>query len=319
MRFLVLLIPPLLACTGPSPHGSGSANAGAADAAGAGGTGGAGGIGGAEVVDYCACAEPTTAGVVAATAVKEASGLASSARFPGVYYVHNDSGDVPRFFAVGASGEARGEFAVTKASAVDWEDMARGPCDDGTGSCLYLADIGDNEESRSDYTLYRVAEPDAVGADGSLVAEALGVAYPDGSHNAETLLVHPTTGVVTIVTKVADGASTVYVSPGPLHVGATTPLMAVGTLAAPSGSAQFTGGDVHPSARGVLLRTYSHAWFFSMAPGQTVAEALLAAPCSARVALETQGEAIAWTADGQGYTTVSEGPSPGLHTSACGP
>jgi len=41
--------------------------------------------------------------------------------------------------------------------------------------------------------VYRVAEPTTI-ADATLPAETLSFTYPDGSHNAETLLVDPVTG-----------------------------------------------------------------------------------------------------------------------------
>ena len=35
--------------------------------------------------------------------------------------------------------------------------MASAPC--GNGSCLYIADIGDNDAKRKEVTIYRVPEP----------------------------------------------------------------------------------------------------------------------------------------------------------------
>ena len=78
--------------------------------------------------------------------------------------------------------------------------MARGPCQGGDaagGSCLYFGDMGDNRESRSYCAVYRVREPAAMTSGLEVAAEALPFQYPDGSHNAEALLVHPVTGVLT--------------------------------------------------------------------------------------------------------------------------
>src|SRR5688572_29498225 len=74
----------------------------------------------------------------------ESSGLALSARHEGVLWTHNDSGDRPEVFAVDAAGGFRGISAITGARNEDWEDIAVGPCPGG-GSCLYVADTGDNE------------------------------------------------------------------------------------------------------------------------------------------------------------------------------
>ena len=54
-------------------------------------------------------------------------------------------------------------MSITGARVEDWEALASAPC--GKGSCLYVADIGDNDGKRSDITIYRVPEP--AKADGS--------------------------------------------------------------------------------------------------------------------------------------------------------
>src|SRR5688572_29419145 len=88
--------------------------------------------------------------------VVEASGAAASRRHPGVIWTHNDSGD-PAVFAFDAGGKARGRVTVSGATVTDWEDIALGPCPQG--SCLYIADIGDNDRARKQITIYRVPEP----------------------------------------------------------------------------------------------------------------------------------------------------------------
>jgi hypothetical protein len=86
----------------------------------------------------------------------EASGLAASRRTPGVLWAHNDSGD-PFVFALTATGGVKGRVFVTGARVWDWEDIAVGPCANGT--CLYIADIGDNDRRRQSVTIYRTPEP----------------------------------------------------------------------------------------------------------------------------------------------------------------
>jgi hypothetical protein len=256
--------------------------------------------------DPGACARPAARGTLEDRALDEVSGLVASAIHRNIWYVHNDSGDRPRFFALEGSGVLRGTYALAGAQADDWEDLARGPCA-SAGSCLYLADIGDNRERRASYTIYRVAEPASFGpGEREVPAEALPFRYPDGSHNAETILVHPATGVVTIVTKVASGASGIYELPMPLTPGVMATAVRRGTIAPPSGSPRYTGGDVHPTM-GVLLRTYSSVYRYAMGAGQSVAEALAGAPCVLPAPPEMQGEAIAWLPRGEGYMTISEG------------
>ena len=83
------------------------------------------------------------------------------------------------------------DLDVPGAEAVDWEDLALGPGPGGR-PLLYLGDIGDNREARETVDVYRVPEPRATsGATATAPATRLRLRYPDGAHDAETLLVAP--------------------------------------------------------------------------------------------------------------------------------
>jgi hypothetical protein len=275
------------------------------------------------------CQVVSTATKIGLPATSELSGIAASAVHEGVFYVHNDSGDTARFFAIDETGALKGTFKVKGATAQDWEDIAVGPCsaEHETGeSCIFLADIGDNSEQRPDYTLYRVHEPASLGGTVEVDADALPFSYPDGSHNAEALLVHPQTGRIVIVTKANKGPSGVYSFPPSADwpPGKSVQPARVGDVSFAGGSPLATGGDVHPQGRGVLLRTYTHAWYYAgPLPGvggdgtQTIEQMLTSTACAVPTAIEGQGEAIGWLRSGQGYVTVSEG-APLLHTVRCG-
>jgi hypothetical protein len=247
-------------------------------------------------------------------ALAEVSGVVASSTLPDVFFVHNDSGDSARFFAIDGTGHRLATYKVSGATAVDWEDIARGPCP--AKSCIYLADIGDNNLNRGTYTVYRVPEP-ATAADATVTAEALPFTYPDGSHNAETLLVHPVTGQLVIVTKVSAGASSIYAFPLPLTPGSSVMLSKVGQVTAPTGDARFTGGDVHPQGAGVLLRSYTNIFYYAMSKGSSIANALAGAPCTLPAPSEAQGEAVGWLSSGSGYVTVSEGVGANEYRIAC--
>jgi hypothetical protein len=265
------------------------------------------------------CDAPRATGALTADEMDETSGLVA-AQIDGVFFAHNDSGDTARFFAFDATGKELARFVYSHSPVLDVEDMARGPCDAAARpqSCLFLGDIGDNFERRDAITVYRTPEP-AVLADADVPSDPLSFVYPDGPHNAETLLVHPVTGVLTILTKVKSGASNLYEAPMPLVPGVVAVLKKVGTLAAPAGSPRFTGGSVRPAGTGVLLRTYTNTFFAPMQPGMSVAAALAAPLCSLLTADEEQGEAVAWTRSGDGFVTVSEGKGARVNASRCYP
>jgi hypothetical protein len=258
-------------------------------------------------------------GTVSDSALKEISGIdAASAINPGLYWVHNDSGDTARVFAINSNGATQRIYSLSGASAVDWEDIAVGPGPTAGASYLYLADIGDNAVSRNEIIVYRVAEPTVVaGAPTSLAgAAALRLRYPDGAHNAEALLVDPVTGDILIIEKTsAGGTARIYRAPGNLAAGSLTTLTLVGSLSLPTGSTNLvTGADVSADGTQVAVRTYAAVLLWNRSAGSSLWAPLATAPCAGPVPAESKGEAIAFRADGRAYVTVSEGTSQVLHT-----
>src|SRR6478736_9611993 len=65
----------------------------------------------------------SSAGPITDPALTEISGIHVGVRNSGVWWVHNDSGDTARVFALDATGAVRGTYSLAGASAVDWEDM----------------------------------------------------------------------------------------------------------------------------------------------------------------------------------------------------
>jgi hypothetical protein len=241
------------------------------------------------------------AGRVRAPEATELSGLVISPTQQGVLWSHNDSGDRARLFALRTDGSLIASLDVPGAEAVDWEDLAVGPDD-----TLLIGDIGDNGASRASVDLWRVAEPrlDA-GASTTAPATRLSLKYPDGPHDAETLLADRRTGEVVVVTKRADGRSGVYAAS--VRAPSAT-LRRVATLRLGLGGLA-TGGDLSADGRVVAIRTYSALYVWSKRPGASIASALKRRPCvgSAQLLVEGQGESLALGADGRSFYTVPEG------------
>ena len=257
----------------------------------------------------------------------ELSGLVASRAHPGVLYAHNDSGDTARFFAMDTAARPLGRFVLEGATARDWEDIALGPCPAGT--CVYLGDIGDNRRLRTDYGVYRVKEPavDVSKPLGTLTVawERFAYQYPDGEkNNAETLLVHPVSGELYVITKQAAGVpSRVFKFPMPLDPTKTATLLKVTDLKLPERSDQaLTAGDLSPDGTALLLRMYNRMVELKLPPGADFEKIFTAEAVTVPVAPEVQGEAVAWRADGRGYYTSSEeahGVKPTLDSVECQP
>jgi hypothetical protein len=248
--------------------------------------------------------------------LNEVSGLAASRNHPGVLWLHEDSGAGPVFWAMSSTAQVLARIAVTGTgvSAVDWEDMALGPCAAGSANdCIYIGDIGDNGLSRSNYALYRIPEPNVNVGDAyrefTVTATKFPYQYPGGAnYNSETLMVHPTTATPYIVEKHAPttGPSRVFKFPMPLTAGAVATLTQIDTVSFPDGSIKTTGGDIHPSGTRLLIRTYNRLWEYRLPSGAAFDSIFNDAPQLVPVASEPQGEAVAYRVNGEGYFTQSE-------------
>src|SRR4051794_29195014 len=175
----------------------------------------------------------SSAGPVTDPALTEISGIHTGVRNPGIWWVHNDSGDTARLFALDTTGAVRGTFAFAGITALDWEDIAVVPGATAGSGTIYAADIGDNAKNRTEIQLYRVTEPD-VPLTGPAVTgtiptvDTLHLTYPDGPHDAEALVVDPLFGDTTIIAKsYTGGAVNVYRAPPNLAAGSTTVLTKV--------------------------------------------------------------------------------------------
>jgi hypothetical protein len=255
--------------------------------------------------------------------LEELSGLAASRAHRGVLYAHNDSGDAARFFAFRYDGELLGEFHLEGADARDWEDMALGPCEEAT--CVYLADFGDNLQSRTDYALYRVREPDVAATrpagEQSVPYQRFRFDYPDNhAHNAETLLVHPLTGDIYVLTKEASGIrGHVFKFPRPLAPDARVTLIDLGLAPVPTpDDLMLTGGAISPCGDAVLLRLYNRIVELRVPDGGPFEAVFRATPTDVPTPIdEPQGEAVTWGPDGQSYFTASEQTGQSLHRVHC--
>jgi hypothetical protein len=259
-------------------------------------------------------------GTLADPAIAECSGLVASQLNPGILWTHNDSGDVARLYAVREDGALMAVYALEGVSAVDWEDLAWGPCtEQGWADCLYVGDIGDNAKQRAQIQIYRVAEP-PVDLEGPPVNGVLSEVarfdceYPDGAHDAETLLVDPDVGVPYIVTKDIAGATAVYRFPSQPVAGTLATLEKVTVLA---GRSFLTAGDVAPDASRVILRGYAGGFEYPLPQGGAFADMFSQTPCLKTLAPEAQGEALAIGPSGLEIFTASEGAGAPIHKASC--
>jgi hypothetical protein len=268
-----------------------------------------------------ASATPVTLANLEDPAISESSGIVASRRNPGIFWTHNDSGDTARVFAFDRAGRSRGTFRVEGAQARDWEDIAAGPGPARGETYLYVGDIGDNRREREQVVVYRFPEPElkadagAAAALSTEPAEAIRLKYPDGAHNAEALLVHPSTGDLYVVTKGVDGAG-VYKLAAPFTGEGVHTLARVATLDGPESFGMLvTGGDISPDGTRVTLCDYLQAYELTLPAGaKSFDEVWSQTPVVVPIGLRGSGigEAVCYRLDGAALLATSEGDHPPL-------
>ena len=253
---------------------------------------------------------PTVVGTIQDPEITESSGLAASRTRPGYLWTHNDSGGDQAIYCLTEKARSCGTWELRGAEAFDWEDMAAGPGPRPGVSYLYVGDIGDNIGRRDSIVVYRVREPDP-NADldgeggGTLRSRALVLEYPDGPHDAEALLVHPTTGDLYIVTKKSSGLAGVYRAAAP-HTGSAK-LERIARIDVPGVFGGVTGGDISPDGRRLALSTYTGAVELALGDGEPFDRIWAAEPREVDIGARAQGEAVAFSVDGAGLIASSEG------------
>jgi hypothetical protein len=256
-------------------------------------------------------------GAVPAPALDEVSGVVESRARAGVLWVHNDSGNAARVFAIGLDGRTLGTFTLASVNARDWEDIAAGPGPVAGRRYLYIGDIGDNARSRETISVLRLREP-AVDPGTAPVTRSVAAVdrlvlrYPDGPHDAETLLVDPRSGALFVMTKQLDGRSGVFRAPGGLRDGSRTTLRRVATLRLGFG-VLVTGGDVSRSGAVIALRAYGAVLLYERPMGKPLWAAFRGRRCTGIAPPELQGEAIALRTSGRAYVTIGEGEHPRVY------
>lgn len=203
----------------------------------------------------------------------------------GLVVTTNDSGDTGRVFAVDpATGRS--------VSTTRWEDS---PTDvealapDGHGG-VWVGDIGDNSEVRDSV---QVADVPVARHDATVHPVVHDLTYPDGPHNAETLMADPVTGRLYVATKEVFGG-TLYAAPARLSPDRVNQLRPVGDVLPVA-----TDGAFLPDGKHLVVRNYAAADVYAFPSMEKVAELKLPD--------QPQGEGIAVEGDAGTVLLSSEG------------
>ena len=291
---------------------------------------------------------PAEAGLPAG--IDEASGLAYSARDPGLLWTHNDNINdpgsmrrvTPFLYGIDAEGRRRIRIELTGLTQRDWEAVESIRLD--RTPTLLVADSGDNRASWPDYVLWFITEPTTPPTSGEVRTSPdslLRYRYPDGPADTEAMTVDSTGGQILLLTKREDpprlfslplaarepfdashgDSDRQRLHAHPVHearpigsMGGLVPTDPINWLLSPLTSGQTNlPTDMTLSADGRVLAvlTYSSLYFFRREHGQTWAEAIRRPIASRSLPRIDQWEGLAFSGDGRHVSLVREGTGAG--------
>ncbi|HTM90955.1 MAG TPA: hypothetical protein VL095_00950, partial [Flavisolibacter sp.] len=221
--------------------------------------------------------------------VNELSGIADSKTNPGYLWGQVDSGNPNEIYLIRHDGTVVKKIYVKGITNRDWEDMSLA---DGA---IYIAETGDNARAYTNYMIYKFAEP-SMNTDTVSAVQTISFTYPDGSHDAEALLVDESKNIY-IITK-SDIPSKIYKLAYPYDTNNTVSLM---------GSLPY-GGVVSATmnANEIIVKTYPSLFYYKRQKNQSIEQTLKTDYTSLPYVLEPQGEAVSFANNGSGYYTISE-------------
>lgn len=244
-------------------------------------------------------AEGVNVGRLRGADMSEASGLVASARFPGSYWTHNDSGRDPEVFLIDSIGNVQSVIILENITNRDFEDIAR------FGNTIYVADIGDNRAVRSEIFVIAFEEPQTLDNGVVTPSAVYRMTYPDGARDAETLLIDPITRDWYILTK-REALVRMYRYAYPQQAGKTVELERIpGVLP----MTNVVAGDVSADGTEILAKTYDVVYYWRRQGDEPLSATLFRVPIVVPYTPEPQGEAIAFTLSGSGYITTTEAAS----------
>jgi hypothetical protein len=231
----------------------------------------------------------------------EASGICDSRSMPGNVWVQEDGDNPNKIHLFSHQGQYKGSIQMPFPNR-DWEDISIGPGPENDKTYLYLAEIGDNAAVYDNkYYIYRFVEPQSLQQ--SITAfDRISFQYPDGSRDAECILIDPATKDIYIVTKrefnvrlyrlkypqsVSDIQTAEFLQNIPYLI--------------------ITSGGISPDGKEIVIRNYEVLYYWYRKDGESIPQTL----ARTRDKLlpyekEGQGEGFCFDRDGNGYFTNSE-------------
>jgi len=245
--------------------------------------------------------------------INEISGVASSYNRPETFWIHNDSGDLPRIFLVDKAGNTLTVGTISNATENEWEENATFQLE---GTPYYnIRANWEKTASKKKKKLYIIEEPKP-NPDGSYpssfpIQRRINFTYDTGAQNCESLAVDVQSGKILLVSKTSYGGTQKirYVHQLPLSVVAGTgteiaqKIQEFGTIAEAT-----TGMDISNDGRYAIIHTVLDGNFeFTRNQNETWAEAFVKEPRRIGIPEERGYEAVCYGTNGVDLYLMKEG------------
>jgi len=250
--------------------------------------------------------ERVVRGKISAPALGEISGIISSINNPGMFWVHNDSGDEARVFLIDSAANLKTTFYLEGIHAKDVEDIAW--VELGGKSYLVLADIGDNLAERKGISLYVFPEPtyeegiriDTV-SNSHINIKKLN--YPGKARDAEAIFVDPKDKQFYLISK-REFHSVLYTAA--IFKENKQNYTLVPLINFPF--TFITAADISPNRDAILMKNLTSIYYWPLVENESIVKALNKRFLPIPYVPEPQGEAITFDRFSNGFFTISERP-----------
>lgn len=240
----------------------------------------------------------------------EVSGIAASQKNPGFLWAQNDSGNKPQVYLIDKNLNVRLTVKLRGIINRDWEDIAVGPGPEEGKTYVYVADIGDNLGIFPTKVIYRFEEPLYDSLKGETEVDAREVKpiifrLPGGDvRDAETLLMDPNTKHLYILSK--EDSARLYQVKFPYVNQKTKSDTLIAEYLGHCPLPKATAASISRNGDEILVKNYRRVWYWKNPERKPIEEVISVRGIMIPYDMEPQGEAIAWSFNGDGFYTLSE-------------
>ncbi len=269
----------------------------------------------------------TVTGEVTNPALTETSGIAASRRQPGIFWIHNDSGNSNDLYAINEDGDVLMQVGLADVDNFDFEDIAVGPGPDADADYIYIADVGNNLLVREVVYIYRIKEPTVTS--GTLELPLSAIERFDFSHenpsggiwnrNGEALAVDPVLGDLVLIEKQLETVNGIPNSSWVYRIRQQDLVEGQVILAEPivairgrynSGTIPPTAAEFSADGKVLVAKNHNEMFTWSRDADESIFDAMAEHRETDCLYQGSGGEAITVATDGSAFYSIPEGSNP---------